>query len=86
MAEVCCTCPKCGELSDRYVGTHDKLCCSCKYESAWNRVVENLERAIDEYTCEARHQNRREPALAAKIAKLEAMVNGSRRHDEQGDA
>lgn len=71
MAGVCCTCPQCGGPSDRYIGTHDKLCSSCKTEGRWKYVCMNLEQAMREYEAEAKIQNRRVPEI---IRKMRAML------------
>lgn len=48
-AQLCCSCPRCGEKCDRYFGTNDKLCTACKSGATTERVTAELQRALQQY-------------------------------------
>ena len=70
LAATCCLCPKCNKKCDRYSGTNDKLCTSCKREDTWAFVVEQLTRALAEYKYMSTQRNRRDLKIEEKMSQL----------------
>lgn len=67
-AEVCCTCPSCGGLSDRYMGTNHKVCSRCKSTAEWDSAVLNLKTALTVYMIVTKAQKKRDAMTEASLA------------------
>ena len=85
-AEICCTCPKCGGPCDRYIGSSDKYCASCKNNAEWENAVKYLKDSLLKYIAVSRAQKKRDPEIDrfmkrfVEEAPKEAPVPVERKH------
>lgn len=81
-AEICCTCPKCGGPCDRYIGSSDRYCTSCKNNAEWENAVKYLKDSLLKYSAVSHAQKKRDPDIDRFMRQLvgEAPVPSKRKH------